>query len=177
MHADEYVVMIDLLNAMTPSPDFPLDEQTLADRFDQSPWFLTWLKQQRDGPFWHRGSLRPGYDRLKIPSYLIGGYYDGYRDSVPRMLEHMTAPMRALMGPWNHVFPHHARPGPEIEWRADVLRWWDRWLKGHDTGITDEPSFAVYMRRPYPPALAWRRFPASGALSTGGRCRAFDGRS
>ncbi len=159
MHIDEYVVMIDLLNAMTPAPDFPVDEEILAARFDNPPWLLTWLKQQRNGPFWHRGSLRPRYDRIKIPSYLIGGYYDGYRDSVPRMLEQMSAPVRAMMGPWNHVFPHDALPGPEIEWRADVLRWWDRWLKGKETGIEDEPSFAVYMRRPYPPGGGVRTIP------------------
>ncbi len=167
MHIDEYVVMIDLLNALTPTPGFPVDEEVLAARFDNPPWLLTWLKQQRNGPFWHRGSLRPRYDRIKTPAYLIGGYYDGYRDSVPRMLEHVSAPVRALMGPWNHVFPHDAVPGPEIEWRADVLRWWDRWLKGKETGIEDEPSFAVYMRRPYPPGVGVTTIPGDWRFVNG----------
>lgn len=159
MHVDEYVMMIDLLNAKTRSPDFPMDEASLAARFDQPPWFLTWLKQQRGGPFWQRGSLRPRYRRIRIPTYVIGGYYDGYRDSVPRMMEHMTAPTRGLMGPWNHSFPHDAVPGPEIEWRADVLRWWDRWLKGIDNGVEREPAFTIYIRRPYPPDVDLRTIP------------------
>ena len=67
---------------------------------------------------------------MKIPVFVVGGYYDGYRDNVPRMLEHLSGPRMGLIGPWNHTFPHDADPGPEIEWRALAIRWWDHWLKG-----------------------------------------------
>jgi hypothetical protein len=38
-----------------------------------------------------------------------------------------------------------------MEWRFEAVRWWDHWLKGKDTGIMDEPAFAVYVRDWYPP--------------------------
>ena len=151
LHLDEYALMIDHLNALPPAPGFPLDEDTLARRFDSPPWLATWLGQQRDGPYWRRGSLRPDYGRLTIPAFLIGGWYDGYRDSVPRMLAEVTAPAKMLIGPWNHTFPHNAVPGPAIEWRADAIRWWDHWLKGVQNGIMSEPPVTVYVRDWYAP--------------------------
>ncbi len=151
-HVDEYDVMIDLEMARSGAPGFDLDDATLAARFDAPPWKLLWLKEQRDGPFWQRGSLGPGYRRLHLPCYLIGGWFDGYRDSVFRMLaECSQVPVRALVGPWNHAFPHDSTYGPEIEWRADVVRWWDRWLKGDENGIETEPKLSLYVQRSYPP--------------------------
>jgi uncharacterized protein len=151
LHIDEYALMIDHLNALPPAPDYPLDEEILRDRFDTQPWLVTWLGQQQDGPYWQRASLRPDYARLTLPAFLIGGWYDGYRDSVPRMLAAAAAPVKALLGPWNHSFPHNAVPGPAVEWRADAVRWWDHWLKGIDTGIMSEPPVTVYVQHWHAP--------------------------
>ena len=151
LHLDEYALMIDQLNALPPAPDYPLDEQTLARRFDREPWLVTWLDRQQDGPYWRRASLRPDYGRLTIPAFLIGGWYDGYRDSVPRMLAAVPAPVKIMIGPWNHTFPHNAVPGPAVEWRADAVRWWDHWLKGAENGIMSEPPVTVYVRHWHPP--------------------------
>jgi hypothetical protein len=38
-----------------------------------------------------------------------------------------------------------------MEWRHEAVRWFDHWLKGADTGIMDEPRFAVYVREWHPP--------------------------
>jgi uncharacterized protein len=159
LHLDEYAVMIDQLNALPPAPDFPLDGEILARRFDSQPWLITWLEQQQDGPYWQRASLRPDYGRLTVPAFLIGGWYDGYRDSVPRMFAQVPAPVKMLIGPWNHTFPHNAVPGPAIEWRDDAIRWWDHWLKGVQNGIMSEPPVTVYMRDWYPPDLALTEIP------------------
>ncbi len=151
LHIDEYALMIDQLNALPPAPGYPLDEEILRARFDSEPWLITWLSQQQDGPYWRRASLRPGYARLTLPAFLIGGWYDGYRDSVPRMLAAAAGPVKALLGPWNHSFPHDAVPGPAIEWRAEAVRWWDHWLKGADTGIMSEPPVTVYVQHWHAP--------------------------
>jgi len=151
LHLDEYAVMIDQLNMLPPAPEYPLDEETLARRFDAEPWVLTWLGQQQDGPYWRRHSLRTDYSRLAVPAFLITGWWDGYRDSVFRMAQHCQVPVRALIGPWNHTWPHTAAPGPAIEWRALAVRWLDHWLKGIDTGMLDEPMADVYVQTWRPP--------------------------
>jgi putative CocE/NonD family hydrolase len=152
MHVDEFEPAMDLELGITRAPDFPTDEKSLAPRFDSSPWFLLYLRQQRDGPFWRRASVAPDhYADYTVPSFMVGGFLDGYRDSLARFFEKSKAPLKGLLGPWNHSFPHDAEPGPAIEWRDEATRWWDYWLKGKQNGIMDEPRFEVYMRRPYPP--------------------------
>ena len=159
LHLDEYALMIDHLNALPPAPGFPLDSGTLGRRFDCEPWLMTWLGQQQDGPYWRRASLRPDYRRLTVPAFLVGGWLDGYRDSIPRMLAGCPGPVRALIGPWNHAFPHDAGPGPAIEWREQAARWWDHWLKGIDTGMMAEPPVTVYVRHWHRPDLELAEIP------------------
>jgi uncharacterized protein len=166
LHLDEYALMIDQLNALPPAPGFPLDEAVLARRFDRPPWLMTWLDRQQDGPYWRRASLRPDYGRLAIPAFLIGGWYDGYRDSVPRMLAAVPAPVKIMIGPWNHTFPHNAVPGPAVEWRADAVRWWDHWLKGAENGIMSEPPVTVYVRHWHPPDQSLAEIPGRWRAET-----------
>ncbi len=152
MHADEFELAMDLTLGLTRAPDFPVDEKSLAPRFDAEPWFPLYLKHQRDGEFWRRASLAPDrYAEYKMPTFMIGGFIDGYRDSIPRFLENVNAPVKALLGPWNHSWPHDADPGPSVEWRGDAVRWFDYWLKGKQNGVMDGPRFEVYMRHWYPP--------------------------
>ncbi len=146
MHVDSWEMSQDLANAMPGAPDYRIDDRYFRERFDQPPWMLTYKRQQRDGPFWDRTALKTRYDAIKIPTFVIGGWYDGYRDSVPRMLEHMKAPVKAIVGAWNHTFPDEPYPKPGFEWRREAVRWFDQWLKGRDTGIMEEPRLAVYVR-------------------------------
>jgi predicted acyl esterase len=149
MHFDEFELNMDLAPAMPGAPDYTLDEKVLGPRFESTPWSLLYFKHQRDGQFW-RAPVRP-LSEIKIPCFLIGGLLDGYRDSIPRMLEQVKAPVKAIVGPWNHTFPNDAEPGPEIEWRDQALRWWDQWLKGRNTGIMAEPPLSIYMQEWHAP--------------------------
>ena len=151
LHLDSWEMSQDLDNSRPGAPDYRIDEDYFRNRFDTEPWMMTYKRRQRDGPFWDRTALKGRYDSIRVPSFLIGGWYDGYRDSLPRMLQHMKAPVKALIGPWSHAFPHDAYPKPEIEWRADAVRWFDHWLRGKETGILQEPRFAVFVRKWHPP--------------------------
>jgi len=151
LHLDSWEMSQDLDNARPGAPDYRIDEAYFRDRFDTRPWMMTYKRQQRDGPFWDRTALEARYDSIRVPTFVIGGWYDGYRDSVPRMLEHLQVPTKAVVGAWHHTFPHNAYPKPQIEWRHEAVRWFDQWLKGRDTGILDEPRFAVFVRQWHPP--------------------------
>ncbi len=166
-HIDAYEAGQDLANVVPAAPDYIINEEYYANRFDTKPWMLIYKQQQLDGPFWDRGSLNTRYDSIKIPTFVIGGWYDGYRDSVPRMLEHMDAPVKAMVGPWAHSLPHNGYPKPLMEWRHEAVRWYDHWLKGEDTGIMDEPAFAVYVRDWYPPDLSLEEIPGTWRFEDG----------
>ena len=62
------------------------------------------------------------------------------------MFEQVKAPVKAIIGPWNHTFPNDAEPGPQVEWRDQALRWWDYWLKNRNTGIMEEAPLSIYMQ-------------------------------
>ena len=153
MHVDSYEVGVDIANVLPRPPDYLIDDAYFTERFDTKPWMMIFKNQQHDGPFWNRASLDTDYSRIKIPTFVMGGWYDGYRDSVPRMLENLSAPVKGLIGPWAHTWPNDPYPMPGIEWRREAVRWFDHWLKGEDTGVMDEPRFAVYVRNWHPPGV------------------------
>jgi uncharacterized protein len=165
MHFDEFELNMDLAPAMTGAPDYTLDEKILGPRFESTPWSLLYLKHQRDGQFWH-APVRPLSD-IKIPCFLIGGLLDGYRDSIPRMLAQVKAPVKAIVGPWNHTFPNDAEPGPQIEWRDQALRWWDYWLKGLNTRVLMDPPLSIYMQEWHAPDPHLKTVPGRWRGETG----------
>ncbi len=156
MHVDSYELGVDIANILPAPPDYVIDEAYFRDRFDTEPWLLKYKRQQHDGRFWNRASLNSDYSSINIPTFVIGGWYDGYRDSVPRMLEKLDAPVKGIIGPWAHTWPNLPYPEPGIEWRHEAVRWFDHWLKAEDTGILDEPRFAIYVRRWHPPGVVER---------------------
>jgi predicted acyl esterase len=148
-HIDEFELNMDMAEGWTGAPDYTLDEKVLGPRFETPPWSLLYLKHQRDGAFW-RERVRP-LKEITIPSFLIGGLLDGYRDNVPDMLMQASGPVKAIVGPWNHTFPNEAVPGPQIEWRNEAVRWFDHWLKGRDTGVERDPRLVIYVQHWHPP--------------------------
>ena len=82
----------------------------------------------------------------------MGGWTDGYKNAIPRLLERLKVPRKGLIGPWAHAYPHFAYPGPQIGFLQEILRWWDYWLKGIDTGVMDEPMLRAWMTESLKPA-------------------------
>jgi predicted acyl esterase len=148
-HVDEFELNMDMAQGWLGAPDYSLDEKVLGPRFETPPWSLLYLRHQHDGPFW-RDRVRP-LNEITIPTFLIGGMQDGYRDNVLDMLMKSKASIRAIVGPWNHSFPNDADFGPRVEWRDQAVRWFDYWLKGRDTGVQNDPRLVIYMQHWHPP--------------------------
>jgi uncharacterized protein len=148
-HVDEFELTMDLDQGRPGAPDFSLDESVIGPRMNTPPWSLNYMKHQRDGAFW-RAPLRP-IETLEVPAFLIGGLQDGYRDSIPRMLDKVKAPLKAWIGPWNHGFPNGSDYGPKYEWRDQAVRWFDYWLKGRDTGVLKDPRVVIFQQHWHPP--------------------------
>ena len=148
-HVDEFELNMDMAEGWVGAPDYSLDEKTLGPRFDSPPWSLLYLKHQHDGPFW-RERVKP-LSEITIPTFLIGGMQDGYRDNVTDMLMKSKAPIKAVVGPWNHSYPNDPDFGPKVEWRDQAVRWFDYWLKGRDTGVRKDPRLVIFMQHWHPP--------------------------
>ena len=105
-----------------------------------------WLGHPHRDAFWKHASVAEDYSRITCPVYAIGGWVDGCKNVVFRLMSRLNVPRKGLVGPWTHVYPHRAVPGPAINYLDEALRWWDYWLKGVQTGIMDEPMIRVWMQ-------------------------------
>ncbi|WP_299822237.1 CocE/NonD family hydrolase [uncultured Jannaschia sp.] len=116
-------------------------------RLDESGlWLETWLGHQARDAFWKHGSVCENWTDIEVPVYAVSGWADGYCRSVLRLVENLRGPVKGLIGPWAHRYPHLGAPGPAIDWLSEETRWWDHWLKGHDTGIMDEPPLRLFLQ-------------------------------
>jgi putative CocE/NonD family hydrolase len=124
------------------------------DRLEgQGLWLLDWLRHQRRDEFYRQGSICEDYGAIQCPVYAVGGWADGYSNAVFRLMRNLKVPVKGLVGPWAHKYPHFAKPGPQIGFLQECLRWWDHWLKGKDTGIMQEPQLLAWVNegtRPLP---------------------------
>jgi putative CocE/NonD family hydrolase len=175
---------------MSRTPDKALLGDAWRDvwlkRLNHQPLLVAhWLRHQRRDELWKHGSICEDWSAITCPVYLVGGWADGYSNTIPRMLAHLQCPRKGLIGPWAHKYPHFAKPGPQIGFLQESLRWWDKWLKGIETGIMDEPQYRVWMEEPERPLAYYDERPGrwvaeaqwpspnieprSLALNTGGR--------
>ena len=142
------------INATPPDPALVGDKwrDMWMDRLEGSGfWVEEWHRRQRRDALYKHGSICEDYDAIQCPVFLVGGWADGYTNPIFRMLEHLKAPRKGLVGPWAHKYPNFARPGPRIGFLQEALRWWDKWLKGIENGVMDEPMLRVWMQEPVEP--------------------------
>ena len=104
----------------------------------KNPWFFDALMNPYDGPFYKQRSAYAHFDKIKVPVHVIGkvshetmGYWGLY--------EGIKTPKKLMVKP----------NGPEERpWREDfelLIRWYDHWLKGNDTGMMDEPPIKHFV--------------------------------
>ncbi len=116
------------------------------DRLENNPFLAaTWLGHQRRDTYWEHGSVCEDYSAIKAATLAIGGWGDAYKNAPPALIENLTAPAKAIIGPWVHKYPHFAIPEPRIGFLQEALRWWDHWLKGEETGVENDPLYRPYL--------------------------------
>lgn len=120
-------------------------EMWLARLQATPPIGARWLSHQRYDAYWQHGSVAVDYAKIKVPTYVVDGQVDAYRDFLPRLLTHLQVPRKGLLGPWGHQYPQLANPGPGLDWVHEEVRWWTHWLRRVDTGIMDEPMLRAYL--------------------------------
>ncbi len=147
--------------AQPPDPDVADDwrEQWLA-RLERTPPFIEpWLSHQRRDAYWKQGSAAERYGAIECPVFAVGGWLDGYRDSVLRLVENLPGPVRGLIGPWGHTWPQSGEPGPSIGFLQECISFFDCAMKGVENGFLDEPKLVAWMQEAVSPAGAYETRP------------------
>ncbi len=190
--ARKLVDLVDYCHYMTPMcvlPPVPAvwgeDWATEWERrlATNEPWILTWLRENRHGPYWDHGSVRlggttRGYERIDCAVMIIAGWADGYRNNsfrtVAELAEH-GVPHRLLAGPWAHADATTAMPGPRIHLETELGAWFDRWLRPDPSAEPHEDVCDVFVRSSTVPEIDldrhegyWLRLPTIPPVETHG---------
>ncbi len=136
--------------------------ETWHARLNAMPHFgAMWLAHPLRDAYWRHGSVCEDYTAIECPVLLVGGWADGYTNAILRLLEGLTAPTAAIVGPWPHAWPDNARPGPRIDFHAECLAWWDRWLRDDDGPRATLQRVRLYEQASIPPGDAHRDRPGT----------------
>ncbi len=113
------------------------------------PTMFDWLVNELDSPYYWERSANTKLDKIKIPVFL-GSEMHAYP-----VIMHLPGAFEAWEGiksPKRLVIRPSVPERPFHEFHDEIVRWYDHWLKGIDTGIMDEPPIKIWVRE----ANAWR---------------------
>ena len=135
-----------------PDPELVGDrwrEMWMARLENNTPQIVSALKHQTFDRYWRERGI--DHDRIKVPFFAVSGWADGaYVGSVSESLGKLKVPSKGLIGPWGHRYAHLGMPGPAIGFLQEALRWYDHWMRGKATGVSDDPRLIAWMPRAVP---------------------------
>ncbi len=94
-------------------------------------------------------SLLDAVNASGVAVYLLGGWYDSFARDVVLWFANLDGPHKLVVGGWSH----DGRAGFDLG--AEHVRWYDRWLKGHEDPSVDEPPVR-YFTMSAPAGSEWR---------------------
>lgn len=142
-----------------PLQAFPHLQDGLAD------YFYDWLAHPDYDDYWKHLSIEEAHARMTVPALNIGGWYDIFLGGTIRnylgmreqgATEAARRGQKLLIGPWQHggsrgpgiAGDHYFGLGSDplaIDLDGVLLRWFDYWLKGDNTGIMDDPPVRIFV--------------------------------
>ncbi|MBS1856015.1 MAG: CocE/NonD family hydrolase [Acidobacteria bacterium] len=103
--------------------------------------------------FWRATSTREHIDRIRIPVFSVGGWYDNFVQSdleAYAALRRRGAVNRILIGPWPHNMSLKFEgvdfgPDSSAPIRALQMEWFDQWLMGRDAPLLSRPPVKLFV--------------------------------
>ena len=103
-----------------------------------------------DGAFWKNSSPLEVVDKIRVPTFVVGGEHDIFQRGEPLIYERLKGhvPTRLLIGPWTHTDGSAGKglpAGGVPSLDSIALRWFDQYLKGMSTNIAAIPKVTQYV--------------------------------
>lgn len=138
--------LAELVDRLTADPDLAMYAGLFntAANPDRSPLFFDLLANPLDGPFyWERSAYRD-YDKIKIPFYTGSGWWAYAHMHLRGAFEHY----KGIDAPGKLYIESRVEADAPMDeaYNAELVRWYDHWLKGVDNGIMDEPPIKLHVR-------------------------------
>ena len=120
-----------------------------------------WLQHPNYDDYWRDEDCSLHFDKMNVPCFTIGSWYDFMNQGSIASFqgrqfhggENSRGKQQLIIGPWLHgrlnkgskvgdlIYPNDAA-WPEHE---HMVRWFDYWLKGKDTGVEKESAVRYYV--------------------------------
>lgn len=123
----------------------------------RSEWWDEWMAHPAYDEFWAQGEYGD-YAAIDVAALNITGWWDMNFPGAPLNYEAMRSrspardQQKLVIGPWPHIVNQHRQlngidfgPHATINLFDDVVRFFDRWLKGHPNGIENEPPVNIFV--------------------------------
>ncbi|MFO0996727.1 MAG: CocE/NonD family hydrolase [Alphaproteobacteria bacterium] len=165
--SDRNAVRAELIEATDhmsrPFADLPLRDLPVLKRLNLAKYYFDWLDHADDDDYWRRWNIEDRYPEITVPALNIGGWYDIFLGGTLRNYLGMRAKgpsaeartQRLIVGPWLHstqwpnVVGEHdfgvRSMGLALDLDGLLLRWFDHWLKGNDTGLMAEAPVKLFV--------------------------------
>ena len=105
------------------------------------PQFIDWVVNPLDGPFYQEDAPISKAGRVKIPAYMSVKWGRGWTvDGTIDCFQALRGPKKLELQP-----PPPMQERPFHEFHDTMIRWYDYWLKGIDTGIMDGPAIRIFV--------------------------------
>ena len=93
-----------------------------------------------DGPFYRLRSPGRVVDKIHVPTFIAGGWWDLFQRGEPRLYNSLPLKpgrKQLLMGPWYHITAGDGlgEKGTPPTLQTLALAWFDRWIKGIHNGV------------------------------------------
>jgi putative CocE/NonD family hydrolase len=134
---------------------------TFDDQFEKKvPYLDDWIRHSTYDDYWKQRGMDYRYAEVTVPALNIGGWYDIFSKTTIELVNEVRSASRdhmvrrnqfVVMGPWTHGVG--TRKVGELDFGQDAtlnigdlqFKWFEYWLKGHETGIQDWPTLYLFI--------------------------------
>ncbi|MDY6794958.1 MAG: CocE/NonD family hydrolase C-terminal non-catalytic domain-containing protein [Actinomycetota bacterium] len=155
---DKLYEIIDVMWELPPitdvTPELPFIYGAVVQRRIECEDEAKYMLKQRWARYWCDEDYEEMVEHpIEAPILILAGLNDDifYANEGLMAFNSTDAPKRTIITNRGHVgcypgpYPMEMPENPESEWiMGEIDRWFDRWLKGIQNGVEDEPSVAFY---------------------------------
>lgn len=130
----------------------------------QTPYYFEWVQHPTDDDYWRKIRIADHHAGISAPALNIAGWFDIFLGGSVRnyagMRQHGATQearngQRLIIGPWSHTTLGAAASGSQyfglaaspagMDLLGEHMRWYGHWLKGEDTGVSDEAPVRIFV--------------------------------
>lgn len=135
--------------------------QVCREPADNDRLLAEWMTHPNYDDYWRDEDCSLHFEKMNVPCFTIGSWYDfmnqgsiaSFQGREHRGGENSRGRQQLIIGPWLHGRLNKGSKVGDLTYPEDaawpehdhMIRWFDHWLKGKDTGVENEPAVRYYV--------------------------------